>query len=104
MRPCVTAAEFAAISCNRCGACCTRFHLAEDPRLALARERGLGSRPESDGYVRDLAAIAAMVEHLEDDSSGGAWYRCRHFQRDETGRGCCTIHARRPQMCRGFPY
>lgn len=100
----VTRDEFAAIECNRCGAYCTRFHLASDPRVALQRELALGACPESDAHVRDLATIAAMSEKVADAADGGAWYRCRHFRWEEDGLGACTIHERRPEMCRGFPY
>lgn len=100
----VSRAEFGAIECNRCGACCTRFHLDDDPRRALERELALGRRPQADVHVRDLETIAAMAERLEDDPGGGAWYRCRHFHWEEDGLGACTIHQHRPQMCRGFPY
>jgi Fe-S-cluster containining protein len=100
----VTPAAFAVIECNRCGACCTRFYLDEDPGRALARELALGGRPDSDGHVRDLITIAAMAEYIEDAPAGGAWYRCRYFRREDDGLGTCTIHEQRPQMCRAFPY
>jgi Fe-S-cluster containining protein len=100
----VSPAEFEAIECNRCGACCTRFHLDEDPGRALDRELALGAHPAFDRHVRDLITVAAMAEHIEDDAEGGAWYRCRHFAWAAPGLGACTIHDRRPQMCRGFPY
>ncbi len=104
VRPFVNPSEFAAIECNRCGACCTRFHLDEDPQMALDRALALGGRPETDAHLRDLIVIARMAEHLDDAPDGGAWYRCRNFQWEADGLGACTIHQNRPGMCRGFPY
>ena len=94
--PIVTPEEYRAITCNRCGVCCEDIRSLAEP-AALAAE---AANPETDEDRRRFLSGLIPVGPV----TGGWRYRCRHFAREETGRGLCTIHATRPAVCRGFPF
>jgi Fe-S-cluster containining protein len=94
--PIVTPEQYRQISCNRCGVCCEDIRSLDPPDLI----RSKSSDPTIDADRRAFLIGLEPVEQLDH-----AWrYRCRHFTRDETGLGVCTIHATRPAICRDYPY
>lgn len=92
----VTRAEYAAITCNRCGVCC------EDIRAPFGPEE-VAARTEDPAWGLDYRRFLGFLQ-VVGPAPGGWRYRCRNFVRDADGRGVCTIHATRPEVCRGFPY
>src|SRR5215210_4499789 len=92
----VTAAEYRAITCNRCGVCCEDIPAphAPDELAALARDPNVNV--DWRAFLDGLEPVAPLSE--------GWRYRCRHFRRDADGLGTCGIFERRPDVCRGFPY
>lgn len=94
----VTADEFAALACNRCGACCERFWLGGLSPLELA-PGGYYDGPDNISYD---VWLGNLVPTLDDD---GRWsYACPFMRRDSDGLATCTIYDRRPTTCRDFPY
>jgi Fe-S-cluster containining protein len=91
----VTAGQYRALACNRCGACCEDIPLPH-PADELAR---LAADPTIDA---DRRAFAAGLE-LVGAAPGGWRYRCRHFRREAARLGLCTIYDTRPSVCRTFP-
>lgn len=131
--PVVTQEEFNQIECNRCGECCEGLHFQSPLRnifiyggeqsyiVRFLRERNKGFndydlveagwKPDE---VKRCIANLDWFEHLEamgpnietDDPTGNNQrYRCTYFKRQESdGLGFCTIHERRPNICRNYPY
>ena len=94
--PVVTAEQYRAIACNRCGACCEDIPYAHGPdEIAAVLQSGT-----LDADRQQFLSGLIPIESLE----RGWRYRCRHFRRDDDGLGVCTIHDRRPDICRKFPY
>lgn len=91
----VTRAEYAAISCNRCGRCCEDIPAPESPEDMAA----IAGDPAVDDDVRAFAAGLVPVRPV----AGGWSYRCRHFGPGLDGAATCQIYDRRPSICRRFP-
>ncbi len=92
----VTATEYAALTCNRCGRCCTDIFVPAGPErvaeMAEARDRSADDR-------RWLAGLVPVQP-----VAGGWQYTCRHVAQLPDGRTACAIHEQRPRVCRGFPF
>jgi len=91
----VTAEEFAAITCNRCGACCEAILAAESPAEMAAAAMDTTRQPDERLFAATLVPVRRVPQ--------GWQYRCRHFTRDTNGLGTCGIYAHRPAECRAFP-
>lgn len=85
--------------CN--GSCCERFYLPWTPETVKELKDNIDSG-EPNEYHEDTEMIVNMVIPLEsDDSTGGWWYTCKHWDRDTR---LCTVYEQRPYMCREYPY
>lgn len=107
----VTQEEFKNITCNRCGACCEQFYFTQQESVAkLIDDIRSGVKQgihihkialDGEAVLTELEFIHDMAIPLDDTK---VRYRCRHFTRDETGLGVCTVHDHRPHLCSEFPY
>lgn len=119
-RPEIFPEQFARIECNRCGNCCEQFSLPFSPlefitsgglnswtknaELRRAQKEDSGRRDHETSALSWLAELEPLPDELQRfEAQGHTLYSCPRFARDADGRGVCTIHARRPQVCVGFP-
>jgi Fe-S-cluster containining protein len=94
--PVVTPEQYRAIACNRCGLCCEDIPSPRAPDEVAALLRSGRLDPDRREFLSGLIPVEPLAS--------GWRYRCRHFRRVEDGTGVCTIHDRRPEVCRRFPY
>jgi Fe-S-cluster containining protein len=94
--PIVTPAQYRQITCNRCGLCCEDIRSLDPPAVVRRKVADLAVDADRRTFLSGLEPVEPI---------GQAWrYRCRHFARDATGLGVCTVHATRPDICRDYPY
>ena len=121
-RPVVTRAEFAALTCNRCGDCCERFSLPLTP-LSFIVDGGLDRwtrQALEDRYTREAQEAARRLllwlaeleplpeaeqrfESLAFRNNRQSIFRCARFVRESPSQGHCSIYEHRPDVCRNFP-
>jgi len=94
--PVVGPAEYAAITCNRCGLCCEDIRVDKSPQQLAAEMADETVDEDRHRFLAGLQPVARVA--------GGWRYRCEYFARDTSGLGTCTVHETRPAVCRGYPY
>ena len=121
-------------SCKRCGQCCEDLQLHVGPdeleesyRRALRKygydlETGVRRKAHADDEIKEAAEVLEsktppipvyseilliypmLVFKFRNEETLRWHYRCKHFARDASGLGCCTINDIKPYMCRVFPF
>jgi Fe-S-cluster containining protein len=109
----MTAAEAAALECNRCGDCCGSREV-ESAWPDEGVRWGWGAIPadgfaEFNGGAPLIIPLAEVTPGYYEDTfavlSGHHPFRCARFSRDDEGLGVCGLHdAPRPALCGEFPF
>lgn len=90
--------------CTQCGNCCTGppgyvwFNNTETE--AMARELGMSPVEFREKYAHRHAGKWTLNEVRNDKGH----YDCVFLERDENGKGLCSIYKSRPTQCRTWPF
>jgi len=102
--------------CNRCGQCCERLGIGYSPdelRKAYLKWIYKDKPKELKAHkvvhaqeIGQIYLIYPMLRFRSKSKNAAHWYyyTCKHFTRDRKGKGVCTIHDIKPDMCADFPY
>ena len=106
--------------CKRCGQCCERLGIGYSPdelRKAFLKwkyddkpEELKAHKVEHAQGMHEIYLLYPMLRFISKAKKTRSlimpwyYYSCKHFARDKKGKGVCTIHDIKPDMCADFPY
>lgn len=97
-------ADGLSFKCTQCGNCCTGapgyVWFDDDEAQAMADEVGMDKREFYQRYAKRKMGKWTLEEVLYEKRT----YDCVFLERDENGRGKCSIYEVRPTQCRTWPF
>lgn len=89
--------KYECVDCNRCGQCCENMAVSVSPEdFKKAYLNWVNGRKKGIQYT-DSHLLYPMLTYLGYDKKVKKHrYKCKHFTRDKTGLGVCTIYNIRP--------